>query len=39
MNKNYNRKENTQQGLSNPKLKLRTKVRGGNVSGDADPMV
>jgi hypothetical protein len=30
---NYNRKEKTQQkGLGNPKLKLRTKVRGGNAS-------
>jgi len=36
---NYNKKEKTQQeGLGNPKLKLRTKVRGGNVSEDAGPL-
>lgn len=36
---NYNKKEKTQQeGLGNPKLKLRKKVRGGNASEDAGPL-
>lgn len=36
---NYNKKEKTQQnGLGNLKLKLRTKVRGGNASEDAGPL-
>jgi hypothetical protein len=36
---NYNKKEKTQQeDLGNPKLKLRTKVRGGNASEDAGPL-
>jgi hypothetical protein len=27
------------QGLGNPKLKLRMKVRGGNATEDASPMI